>query len=163
MKNYLILFVALAFLASCNGQTKPEKPQELKTVVNDLPQMEITFLDGTKKQARELKGKTLLVMFFPDCEHCQDEARAMHGRLDAFKAYNIYYLSSNPKEEVAAFAANYELDDKPNVKFGMVPGESVINNFGPIPTPSIYIYNEEQRLIKKFEGQTDIEIIISAL
>jgi hypothetical protein len=75
----------------------------------------------------------------------------------------VYFLSSNPKPEVEKFAADYKLTGKENVKFGMVTGESVINNFGPIPTPSIYIYNEEQRLMKSFNGQTDIEVVKSAL
>jgi thiol-disulfide isomerase/thioredoxin len=162
MKKYLVVFITL-ILASCNGQTKQEKPQVAKPVVNDLPQMEITLLDGSKKQAREFKEKTILVMFFPDCEHCQDEAKEIEANLSAFKAYTVYFLSSNPKPEVEKFAADYKLTGKENVKFGMVTGESVINNFGPIPTPSIYIYNEEQRLMKSFNGQTDIEMVKSAL
>ena len=162
MKNCLILIITLFFLASCNGQTKQEKPQVAKPAVNDLPRMEITLMDGSKNQARELKGKNIFVMFFPDCEHCQEEAQAMEANLDAFKAYTVYFLSSNPQPEIEKFAADYKLTGKDNVKFGMVTGESVINNFGPIPTPSIYIYND-QRLMKSFNGQTDIELVKSAL
>jgi thiol-disulfide isomerase/thioredoxin len=162
MKKYFFVFIALIFLASCNGQTKQEKPPVAKPVINDLPQMEIVLLDGSKKQARELTGKTILVMFFPDCEHCQEEAQAMEANLSAFKAYTIYFLSSNPQPEIEKFAADYKLTGKDNVKFGMITGESVINNFGPIPTPSIYIYND-WRLMKSFNGQTDIEVVKSAL
>ena len=137
MKKYLVILIALAFLASCNGQTKQEQAEAQKPTVNNLPQMQITLLDGTKKQARELTGKVMLVMFFPDCEHCQEEARAIEENLADFKSYRVYFLSSNPQPEIEKFASDYKLNGKDNVLFGMVTGESVINNFGPIPTPSM--------------------------
>jgi peroxiredoxin len=164
MKNYLIAFITLFLIISCNGKPKEEtSPTEAKPVVNDLPKMEITFLDGSKVQARDLTGKTLLVLFFPDCDHCQVEAMAMAENIKAFDGYTVYYLTSAPAPDIKKFADEYRLAGKPNFKFGMVTGESVIDNFGPVSTPSMYIFNKDKRLMKKFEGQTDIQIVISAL
>lgn len=157
------LFIPLLLVGifSCNGKSNSETKDQ--PVVNDLPVMQITFLDGVTVQAKDLTGKTMLVFFFPDCEHCQEEANAMKENINAFKDYTVYYLSSVPKAEVEKFALDYGLSEAPNFKFGTVPGESVLDNFGPIPTPSMYIYNDEKKLVKKFEGQTPIETVINAL
>lgn len=160
MKTLFVPFFLIGILA-CNS--KPNSDVQEQAQVNDLPVMQITFLDGVTVQAKDLEGKTLLVFFFPDCEHCQEEANAMKEHLDAFKDYTVYYLSSVPKAEVEKFSSDYGLSGASNFKFGTVPGESVLNNFGPIPTPSMYIYNENRKLVKKFEGQTPIETVIGAL
>jgi hypothetical protein len=160
MKNYIVPVLFTFVLVACNAKTNEAPNAESQR--NDLPNMEITLLNGERLQARDLTGKVLLIMFFPDCSHCQDEAKAMQERLKAFDGYKVYYLSSVSKEEVNLFADDYKLSGKKNIKFGTVSGESVVNNFGPIPTPSVYVYNEK-KLMKSFEGQTDIEVIISAL
>jgi hypothetical protein len=65
-------------------------------------------------------------------------------------------------EQITAFAKNFDLDNKPRVKFAWTSTEGVLTYYGPIETPSIYIYLDG-KLRQKFNGQTEIDTILSAL
>lgn len=165
-KSTLLLLALLAILISCKTKPKEEeavveesKPQ----VYNDFPEMSITLLNGTKLEANELPGKTILILFFPDCDHCQRESKAIQEKIEAFKDYTLYFLSTNPVEEIQEFANEYKLNSTVNVKFGQIAPDKVFVNFGSIPTPSLYIYSAERRLKKQFNGETTVEQIIGAL
>ena len=165
-KSILLLVVLLALLISCKTKPKEEEPvvqQSKPQVYNDFPDMSITLLNSTKLEAKELPGKTILILFFPDCDHCQRESKAIQAKIDAFKDYTLYFLSTTPVEEIQDFANEYKLDSIANVKFGQIAPDKVFVNFGSIPTPSLYIYSAKRKLKKQFNGETTVEQIISAL
>jgi peroxiredoxin len=156
-RNSLLILFALFFLtAAC--QTKPKE-----AAVNELPDLTITLLDGKKVVSRELSGKNIFIVFFPDCDHCQREAKAIQERIDAFKKYTLYFVATTPQEQIQKFATEYKLNAISNVKFGKIENEMVYRNFGGISTPSLYIYSNEKKLIKKFNGETNVEEIIKFL
>ncbi|MBA4144330.1 MAG: hypothetical protein DI538_20570 [Azospira oryzae] len=165
-KSTLLLVALLALLISCTTKPKeeeavaePSQPQ----VYNDLPDMSITLLNGTRQEAIHLPGKTIIILFFPDCDHCQREAKAIQEKIEAFKEYTLYFVSTNPAAEIQEFANEYKLSSIANVKFGQIAADKVFVNFGSIPTPSLYIYSADRKLKKQFNGETPVEQIISAL
>ncbi len=161
MKNFLILGVILSFAFSCSTKQKEQVAQ--KSEVNDLPYLTTSLIDGEKVNLRELPGNSILILFFADCDHCQREAVAIHEKINAFSKYELYFLSSNTEQEIEKFAKDYKLYDQSNVKFGKVDGGKVFQTFGAIPTPSVYIYSAQRKLVKQFNGETNIEEIIKFL
>ena len=133
------------------------------TAQSDLPYLPLTRLDGTQMSAREIPGKTVLVLFQPDCDHCQREAVAIREHLDSFSGYSLYFISNVPAPEIAAFAEEYQLADKPNIYFATTTLEAILQTFGPIDTPSVYIYSDTGRLKKSFIGETAIGNILGYL
>jgi hypothetical protein len=65
-------------------------------------------------------------------------------------------------ENIVAFGKNFKLYDKDKVKFAWTSTDGVLTYYGPIPTPSIYIYSNGH-LKQAFKGQTAIENILRAL
>jgi peroxiredoxin len=167
MKLYhTIIGLTLIVAISVGCQKKEEKVQtvsEQAPAANDLPTMPITFLDGTTVQAKSLTGSSILILFQPDCDHCQREAQEFQKNLSAFNNYTLYFISSVGIPETEAFAKQYGLDGQANVKFGITAVENVLNNFGAISAPSMYIYNGSGKLVKKFNGETDIQQILEAI
>jgi hypothetical protein len=161
-RNFLFVFAIIA-LGAFSCKTKPKEPEKPKIVVNDLPSLPVTLIDSTKLVARDLPGNTILILFISDCDHCQREATAIREKIEAFKKYTIYFLSSESSSILKKFSEEYKLADKPNVKFGTVEIPMILQNFGPIPTPSMYIYSSEKRLVKEFKGETSIDEILHAL
>lgn len=163
-----IFIFAIFFIAGCEPK-KPLKEAEKPPVVaepeirNERPVMTFTLSDGEQVDVRDLDQQMVLVLFQPDCSHCKDEAKQIKNRLEAFTNYNLYFISSQPMEEVNNFAKEYGLDGLANVHFGWTSVESVLNNFGAISAPSIYIYTKEGRLVESFEGQVDVETVIRYL
>lgn len=130
--------------------------------VNELPSMTVTFVGGGRVNVNELSGKMVLVLFQPDCDHCQREASAIRENLESFTDYKLYFISSSSLPELQQFANDYGLTS-PNIRLGQTSVESIISNFGSIPAPSVYIYSEERKLVQKFNGETEIEKILQHL
>jgi peroxiredoxin len=160
---FINLFFAISILA-CSGPKSSEKPTEPENIStrNDLPKMVITSFDGTQVDVRELKGNSVLILFQPDCDHCQREAKEIRENLDAFKNYNLYFISADQMPAVEKFAKDYDLLGHNNINFGMTTVQHVLDNFGPIDAPSVYIYVNQQ-LQHKFNGETPIAKILEVV
>jgi len=158
----IFIFCLLSIvLLSCS--TKPKEEAVLKVEVNELPFLPLKLMSGEVIDAHSLSGNSILILFFTDCDHCQREATAIAERMEAFKKYNLYFISSNTPEQIIQFSSNYKLADFSNVKFAQAETGNIIRTFGAIPTPSVYIYSAERRLVKQFNGETNIEEIIKFL
>jgi peroxiredoxin len=129
----------------------------------DLPDMTITKLDNSQLRVKELTGKNILFLFQPDCDHCQRETREIKAHLPAFKAYTLYFISNYPADMLRKFSQDYELASEPNVIFATTPVEGILNTLGPLPPPSLFIYDAHGRLVKSFLGETKIEQILPSL
>jgi hypothetical protein len=162
-----LLFLCTIALAGCRWEKKEaakngEAVETSANTKNDLPFIPVTLTDGKIVNVKDFKGKNVLILFQPDCDHCQHEAVDIEKQLSAFKNYKLYFVSAAPMPEIDKFAVTYKLKDKENVFFGNTAAENVLNNYGPIPAPSIYIYND-QTLKQSFEGQTEVGRIIQSL
>jgi peroxiredoxin len=133
------------------------------TTANELPQLPFTQLDGAKVVAKNLRGKTVLVMFQPDCDHCQREARQIQEHLHAFDDYAVYFVSDASLPQLETFAKEYKLAGEPNVHFAQASINDILSSLGPIEAPSLFVYSEDGRLVKSFIGETPIEEILKVL
>lgn len=139
----------------------PPAPQELASA-NEYPNISLRLTDGKDVQAKTLKGNNVFVLFQPECDHCQEEAIQIEQRLEEFRNYTLYFISSAPMEQIDGFARNFRLHEKENVKFAWTSTQGVLDNYGPIPTPSVYVYSDG-RLRQSFKGQTPIDTILKSL
>jgi thiol-disulfide isomerase/thioredoxin len=185
-KGIILLVAAIAVIAiiflidasSSSSNKEPAKPAAVvntmqespasaaaaaATTTNELPQLPFTQLDGAKVEANNLKGKTVLVMFQPDCDHCQREARQIQQNLDAFDDYAVYFVSDADLPQLETFAKEYNLAGEPNVHFAQASINDILRSLGPIEAPSLFVYSEEGRLVKSFIGETPIEEILKVL
>jgi thioredoxin-related protein len=155
-------------MLSCEKKPRAESAVEDETtlptpVKDDRPPITIRLTDGTDLKVKEQNRKMVLVLFQPDCDHCQDQAKQIRKRLEAFKDYRIYFISSEAQETILKFSRDYDLFNKDNVSFGFVSVDDVLSHFGSISTPSIYIYKETGELVQSFDGLVDVEVVIQYL
>jgi peroxiredoxin len=143
-----------------NAEPAPSAPA---SPASDLPDLTITKLDNSQVRVKELKGRNILVLFQPDCDHCQRETKEIKAHLPAFKDYTLYFVSNYPADQLRQFSRDYELAFEPNVVFATATLEGILNTLGPQPSPSVYIYDEQGRLVKSFLGETKVENILQAL
>ena len=161
----IFLLAASALMLQCTrsaerGQvTAPED----STPVNELPAMNFETMDQQILRARELAGKNVLIFYRTECDHCQREAEDISKNLDAFTEYQLYFVTTDGHEASRKFASDYGLDNKGNVHFVQTSVNEILDQLGPISTPSLYIYSEERRLVRHLDGETPIEEIIRHL
>jgi AhpC/TSA family len=160
----LIMLAGTLFFCSASTDRKAEKTAtpitKNQTVTNDLPNMAITFLDGLKTNAKALEGNTVLVLFQPDCDHCQREAAQIQQNIKGFKDYTLYFLAAATKQEIEKFATDYKLSGQDHVRFGIITGEDVLSNFGSISAPSLYLYSSDHKLVQQFNGEVEISVVL---
>jgi peroxiredoxin len=173
-KSLLALTLFSCIQYSCSSSTKKEETKtdtkkETKSVAQEqakksLPNMPLIGMDGKQFNAQTLKGKkTILILFQASCEHCQNESRQIAERLDKFSKYELYFISTSPMPEIQKFSVTYKLADKPNIHFAKTEGYTIVDSFGPIPAPSLFIYSEKGELLNSFEGEMEIDTIIKYL
>lgn len=124
--------------------------------------MRVITSDQSTVDLRELEGKIMLVLFQPDCDHCQREAQEIRKNLNKFNEYALYFISADQMPAIEQFGRTYDLLGHSNIKFGATTVENVLGNFGPISAPSVYIY-VDQKLVKKFNGEVGIDLILQAI
>lgn len=155
MRAFYIILIA-GLIISCG-----KKPDG--NAVNEMPALRFSLLSGEQKMANELTGKSILIFYSPDCDHCQREAQDLQKHINAFRNYDIYFISASLPEDAQLFAQTYGLHEQNNITFALATYEDVIRIMGPMPTPTVFIYSNEKRLVKKFAGETNVEEMIPYL
>lgn len=155
--------VAVCLLLAFACTPKQEEKKVTATPVNQLINLTITTPAGEQISLRNLEGKNIFIFFNADCDHCQREAAEIHDHLESFKDYSLYFISPDSPADQQKFATDYNLNGEANVFFGRTEPMFIYQTVGSIPTPSLYIYNEERRLIKQFNGETPIAEVIQVL
>lgn len=148
---------------SSEAEAKDTTTRDTTAVENDIPPMIFTMADGSTKTLKDISGKLVVVLYQPDCDHCQREASAISEHLSSFDAYKVYFITVEPFDVIEKFANDYRLSGNSNIFFGRTEIESIINNFGQISAPSVYVYTQEGKLKKNFNGETPIEDILQSL
>jgi peroxiredoxin len=163
LRAFYLLVVLQILVMGCSAKKDDKQNQGAAAqVVNDYPDLMLTMEDGQQVATRTLQGKNMFIFFQPGCDHCQEEAAEIKQQLERFNAYTLYFISSGAMPEIMNFARDYGLNNQKNVKFAFTATEGVLNHYGPIQTPSVYIY-ADGKLLKSFNGQTAIDSIISSL
>jgi peroxiredoxin len=175
IRNAIVLItLSVGIQFSCSSSTKKDNQTTASTEVSKdstgtqggktLPDMKLVNLNGSEFNARTLTGyKTILILFQPDCEHCQNEARQIAERLPKFAAYKLYFISSATVKDIEKFSSDYKLSGFSNINFAHTEVQSVLDSFGPIPAPSLYIYSDKGELTEKFEGEMEIDVVLKYL
>ena len=163
MKKLLPAFLLIAFFALSTAATAQQAPYLAKPYVPDF------YILGTDSstifnKATIKKGKpVMIILFSPDCDHCQKQTASITKNIKAFDGVEIVMATYQPVFKAKAFAAQYKLNTYPN----FYVGRDVMYFFGPYyqlkSAPFIAIYNKDQKLIKAFDGGAPVEKLLETL
>ncbi len=115
-----------------------------------------------KADLRKRKA-TIIMLFSPDCEHCQHETRELEANIDSFKNVQIIMISFLNYDLVKNFYQDYHIGDYPNIVMGR-DSKFFLGTFYKIKNyPSIFMYDKKGKLTKNFEGSVPISKLTEAL
>mgnify|MGYP000574637514 FL=1 len=143
----LSLFASTTLLAQ--GNIDPNAPF-LKD--KNIPKFTLNLTTGKSFNSTQIpKSKyTCIIIFSPDCSHCQDEAAELTKNADKFKSVFFIWNSYKEMADIKAFAIKYGLDKQSNVIVGRDPEFSIPVFFRPRMTPFVALYANGQ-LLKVYE------------
>lgn len=164
MKNCLCIILAFFFVHTCVAQADSSKPVYLRFPT--IPQFTIyTAADSTAFSREDLKKKrpTILIIFSPDCEHCQHETQELLANINKLKKAQIVMITYQPYQEMVKFYKDYNIANYSQITMGrdtkfFFPIFYRVQNL-----PSIFVYNKKGDFKKAFEGSVNIDKIAEEL
>jgi len=108
-------------------------------------------------------SKLVLIHFNSTCEHCQEEARSILTSASSFNNASLIFISTESLTDINTFESQWHLMQLKNIAVVKMNAEDLYHSFGVIAVPSIYIYNEDKKLVKEFRGETKVEAILKYL
>jgi thioredoxin-related protein len=109
------------------------------------------------------KQKTMLVIFNPECDHCQQEATSLKQQLPKLNKVQILMVSTAPLSAIKAFAAQYKLEQEPMVLFAQDKHFFLFTFYNLRSLPFHAFYDKKMQLITVKEGSMTIDKILTAL
>ena len=164
----IIIVVGVAVYAFRDKFIRPTSvnqpmPPAAEVVYNDRPNLALTAINGSQLNANAITGKSILIFFQPDCDHCQRETQQIEQNLSAFKGYQLYFISDAALPQIAEFAQTYKLAGNPDIHFYQTSIADIMRTIGAVQLPSVYVYSAQGKLIKTFNGETPIGWILAVL
>lgn len=104
----------------------------------------------------------LLVMIFsPECEHCNATARILENNAAAFKQSKLLLLTSNILSDlIPNFAAEHQLYKYPHTYVGFDSSDFAKKIFLYQSLPQITIYSSQRKLLKSFTGDIPVDSLL---
>ena len=147
--SLIMLSLFASMTLSAQGNIDPNAPF-LKD--KNIPKFTLNLTTGKSFNNTQIpKTKyTCIIIFSPDCSHCQEEAAELTKYADKFKSVFFIWNSYKEMADIKAFASQFGLDKQANVVVGRDPEFSIPIFFRPRMTPFVALYANGQ-LLKVYE------------
>ncbi len=156
---FLFSFIAISFFSLAQGDStlSPSARFGLFPQAKFLLPDSVTFF--TKADLKKNKP-AMMIVFNPDCEHCQHETEEIIKNIDKFKGIQIVMSSMVTITEIKAFIEKYQLSKYDNITVGkdvsyFLPAYYQFNNL-----PFLAFYDKKHKLISEFSGSLPIEKVL---
>ena len=162
--NRIVLYIF--FCLSANLVTGQINTLPMTARQADLPPFSITKVpDSSRFEKINLKkNKTVIIMVFsPDCEHCQVRVKEIMASMKLFKNVQIIMVSNLGYNYIARFYKEFKLAKYPNIIMGMDYRYQLGNFFTISSVPVIFLYNKAGKFVKAFDRNVPLQKIAAAL
>jgi hypothetical protein len=159
MKPLLFLF-AIIFSTSIIAQDKVIDPPYKR--FPEYPPVKLLLADSSSfftKDDLPKKKPVWLMMFNPQCTHCQHETEELVKNIDEFKDIQVIMTTSMPLDSMKAFSDKYKLSSYKNIIVGQDTHYFLFSYFQNRNLPFHAFYDKKKQLIKVFEGSVSINAI----
>ncbi len=164
MKKILLLGVVLAGALWSYGQVNSNQPPYLRFPA--FPPVKFLLPDSSSyftKDDLKKKSAVMLMVFNPQCDHCQHETEELLKNIDRFKSYQIIMATVMPFDSMMAFRKKYKLAQYKNIVIGQDPHYFLPSFYRISNLPFLAFYNRKRELISVFEGSMPMEKALAEL
>lgn len=163
MKRFLVLNIMLVmalFAYSQQGTTPTEPPFKRFPTVPPLKLLRTDSATIYSKKDIPKKKPVMIIVFSPDCDHCQHEAKDIMAHIDQLKDILIIFCSPAKLYTINQFANTYGLTKNKNIIVGQDFSYLLTSFYGMRNFPFIACYDKKQQLITSFDGSFPIEKVL---
>lgn len=126
------------------------------------PPLQIMLGDSSKYTKDDLPKKkpVMIMLFHPDCNHCQQSAEEMVMQKDKLKGIHIVMVTTQGIDEMNAFVEKYHLKEIPGLVIGKDIYYLLASFYGARSLPYHALYNKKGRLITAMEGSYSLNTLL---
>jgi thioredoxin-related protein len=158
-----LVLIASIFLFAQRDSTAPVTPPYLR--FPDVPPFRLLKIDSVSyfSKADLPKNKPVLIMIFdPNCDHCQRETEDLLKNIERFRNIQIVMSTNTSLDKLRDFYNHYELADYKNITAGVEVQYFLVPFYNMKNLPYLAMYDKKGKLITTHEGTTNIETVLEA-
>ncbi len=120
--------------------------------------------DSTYFTKEDLKKKTptIVMVFSPDCEHCQEMTKQITANIKLFKKAQIVMATPVGFSYVKKFYEEYKISNYSAITMGRDPTYFLGTFYKVRSFPAIFIYNKKGQLVNWFTGEVELKKIVDS-
>ena len=152
--------MACSSAAFCQYDTTPPY---LRTKL--LPAFHLLTLDSTVFDQSVLteKNNTIIMLFNPECEHCQNQLKLMLSIPELVAATNVILTSTETLQKIKIFYDKFHLENYPLIHVGKDNKYFFGGFYKPKTVPVLAFYNKQKELVYFNQGTVKKSEILDAL
>ena len=131
----------------------------------DLPPLSVYRYPDSLKITKPMlasKVKTMVMVFSPDCDHCQQATEDLLKNMEQFKKVQIVMVTFANFGMIKPFYDVYHLNRYPNILVGYDPAYMLGTFYNVKNFPAVFLYDKKGKLITGFEGSKSFSEIALA-
>ena len=157
------LFVLLLSMAGLGAAAQTQEPEPAYKRFPTVPPLQLLLGDSTTKYTKDNlpKKKPVFVMLFsPDCSHCQHAAEEMLVHKDELKNIHMVMATMHSITQMNEFVQKYHLAQLPNLVVGRDVFYILSGFYNIKHLPYMAFYNKNGQLISTVEGGLPIPKVL---
>ncbi len=164
-----LLFTTLFFLFSyCSFcQTNAANANTPPYISNpDIPAFSLYKApDSTAFTNKDLHKRkpTLIMIFSPECGHCQHETTVLQQNMSHFKNAQILMTTWLPFSEMIKFYNDYKIADYPQITMAWDKKDFFLPYYRVQSYPDLVLYDKKGKFVKSFSGEINMQEVWEAM
>lgn len=132
-----------------------------------VPSFKLMKVDSTtfymKDVATAKKQPTVVIVFSPQCSHCQHQAEEITSHMKDFENTTFLFVTGYPLSEMQQYISSYALDKFPNIYVGQDAGRNLAGFYKIRSIPGIFVYNKKGNLVQEYDTNVKAEVLAAVL
>lgn len=163
MKKLLILMTVYFTGNNCSAQTDSSLIYLRFPTVPPFSIIKVPDSTRFAKDNLSKKKATLIFIFSPDCDHCQNETKSLTANIKLFKKAQIVMASPLEFKHIKQFYEDYKIANYPNIIMGRDPAYFFGTFFKVRSFPAMFLYDKKGNFVKAFDGSVPVTQIAAYL
>ena len=157
------LFIATFFFCTATFAQYDTTPPYLKSKV--LPDFSLVTTDSVAFNQTVLvpEKKTIVMLFNPECEHCQDQLKLLLTIPEVTDSVNLILTATETLQKIKIFYDKFHLEKYPWIHIGKDYKYFFGGFFQPKTIPVLGFYNAQKQLLYFNQGSVKKKEILQAL
>jgi len=162
MKKILLYIIALAFYTAAFAQYDTTPPY-LKTKM--IPDFSLVNLDSVAFTQTVLANgkKTIIMLFNPECEHCQDQLKLLLSIPKVASSANLILTATETLQKIKIFYDKFHVENYPWIHIGKDYKYFFGGFYQPKTIPVLAFYDARKQLVYFSQGSVKKAAILEAL